>query len=577
MNLRPRIHILTAVLAIISAGASWWALSHLAEQIVEQWGVRYAEKQVLYDKMRTLQPILREVALSRQFADSHAIRAWARSPNDADLGLRALAEMEKARPEFADHGYFLALAKSGRYYYNNADDEFAGRQLRYTLDPKRPSDQWFYDLLRQDRSLHINVNPDVHLGVTKLWVDVLIRDGHKVLGVAGTGLDLTRFIQDVVDTPQPGITSLFVDSDGSIQLYRDQRLIDFASITKVAGAHNNINLLFPAKADQDALYSAMKELETQTTRVVSRFVHINGKRYLAGIGYLPEISWYEITLIDLDVLLPLSSFGGTALAFGLTLLIALAVFNLVLSRWIMNPLKRLDLAMAKLQQGQLAPESMLSGGKDEIGRLMLHFKDMAHAVWSSRAELEAKVMERTEALEHLSKTDPLTRMLNRRGMTERIETEISRGEREQSRFGILWLDVDYFKEINDKYGHPVGDQALAEVAKQIHWIIRPYDSAARWGGDEFLVLVQNCNEAVLQSLGERLRKAIADSTELAVGGQIVRLNVSIGAALSREGEKLETVLQNADNALYAAKEAGRNGVRLHAVAAAAAAAAAAEN
>ena len=291
MNLRPRIHILTAVLAIISALASWWALSHLAEQIVEQWGVRYAEKQVLYDKMRTLQPIQREVALSRQFADSRTIRAWARSPDDTDLEQRALAEMEKSRPEFADHSYFLALLKSGRYYYNNAENEFAGRQLRYTLDQKKSADRWFYDLVRQGRSLHINVNPDDKLGVTKLWIDVLIRDGDKVLGVAGTGLDLSRFIRDVVDTPQPGITSLFVDSAGSIQLYRDQRLIDFASITKAAGAHNNIKLLFPIKADQDALYSAMKELETQTSRVISRFVHLNGKRYLAGIAFLPEIDW----------------------------------------------------------------------------------------------------------------------------------------------------------------------------------------------------------------------------------------------------------------------------------------------
>jgi diguanylate cyclase (GGDEF)-like protein len=563
MNLRPRIHILTGLLAIVSAATFWWTLSHLAEQIVEQWGARYAERQVLYDKMRTLQPILRELALARRFADSHAIRAWARAPDDAELGQRALTEMEKARLDFADHGYFLALLKSGNYYYNNAENEFAGHQLRYTLDPKKPGDQWFYDLLRKGRSLHINVNPDDHLGVTKLWINVLIRDGHQVLGIAGTGLDLTRFIQDVVDTPQPGITSLFVDSAGSIQLYRDQRLIDFASITKAAGKHNNINLLFPVTADQDALYSAMKELETQNSGVVIRFVHVNGKRCLAGIAFLPEIDWYEITLLDLDVILPLSRFGGMALAFGLTLLIGLALFNLLLSRWILNPIKRLDIAMSKLQHGELAPESMLSGGKDEIGRLMLHFKDMAHAVWSSRAELEAKVLERTQALEYLSKTDPLTRMLNRRGMTERIETEVSRSEREQCRFGILWLDVDYFKEINDKYGHVVGDQALVEVAKQIHCIIRPYDGAARWGGDEFLILVQNCNQGVLRSLGERIRNAIANSADLFVAGQVVHLSVSVGGALSGDGDKLETILQNADNALYAAKEAGRNCLRLH--------------
>ncbi|MDD5298262.1 MAG: diguanylate cyclase [Rhodocyclaceae bacterium] len=563
MNLRPRIHILTGLLVIISAVASWGALYKLAEQIVAEWGVRYAEKQVLYDKLRTLQPIQREIELSRQFANSGVVRAWARSPDNPALAKLAVGEMERFRLRFADQAYFLAFAKSGHYYYNNAANEFAGRQLRYTLDRKKPTDQWFYDLIRQDRGIHLNVNRDGHLGVTKVWIDVLVRDGDRIVGVAGTGLDLSGFIRDVVDSPQPGITSLFVDRHGSIQVHRDQSLIDFASLTKAAGEHNDIKLLVSDKSDQEAIYAAMKELETETSRVASRFVNIKGKRYLAGIGYLPEIGWYEITLLDLDVLLPLSSFTGMVLVFGLTLLAALVMFNLVLSRLILNPLKQLELAMITLRQGQPVPDSMPSGGKDEIGRLMRHFRDMAHAVWASRAELEAKVRERTEALEHLSKTDSLTRLLNRRGMTERIEAEISRSERESIGFGILWLDVDYFKEINDKHGHAVGDQALMNVANQILAIIRPYDRAARWGGDEFLVLVQGCDETVLMSLGERIRKAVAGGGSL--GGGSVRLSVSIGGTLSAGETQIETILQNADYALYAAKEAGRNCLRFYSV------------
>lgn len=564
MNLRPRILILTGLLIVASAVAAWWASRQMAEQIIEQWGARYAEQQVLYDKIRTLQPILRETALARQLADSQVIRNWALSPDDPGLSGQAIAELESFRLNFSDHSYFVALGKNGHYYYNDAGNRFAGHQLRYTLNPHSPADEWFYDLIRQGRDLHLNVNPDAHLGVTKLWIDVLIRNGNDILGVAGTGLDLTPFIRDVVDTPQPGITSLFVDRDGAIQVYRDQRMIDFASITKSSGQHNDISLLFADRAERDTIYAAMKELEKQKVPVLSRAVEIKGKRYLAGIAYLPEIGWYEITLLDLDQLLPISRFSGILLVYGLTLLAALVLFNLMLGRVILRPLEQLEGAMDKVQQGRFMPDALPSGGKGEIGRLMQHFADMTKAIWNAKADLEAKVRERTEALEHLSKTDSLTQMLNRRGMTERIETELSHGKRGGNRFGILWLDVDYFKEINDRYGHAIGDKALVEIAGLIQAIIRPYDSAARWGGDEFLILVQDCDEDVLAALGERIRAAIADSTALrAADGSPVALGVSIGCSLSGPDGDLETLLQNADHALYDAKEAGRNCLRFH--------------
>jgi diguanylate cyclase (GGDEF)-like protein len=193
---------------------------------------------------------------------------------------------------------------------------------------------------------------------------------------------------------------------------------------------------------------------------------------------------------------------------------------------------------------------------------MRHFKDMAQTVWQTRSELEGKVRERTEALERLTQTDPLTELLNRRGMAERIEAERCRSQREQSCFGLLWLDVDLFKEINDQYGHRVGDQALVLIAELIRSTIRPYDSAARWGGDEFLVLVQGCDAGTLERLGERLCAAVADTGLLLDGaGQSIALSLSIGGALA-DGEAIESVLSRADQALYAAKAAGRNCLRL---------------
>jgi diguanylate cyclase (GGDEF)-like protein len=559
MNLRPRFLLVTAVLVIASAAAAWYASRQLAENIVAQWAIRYAEKQVLYDKSRLLQPIVREIALSRQFANSQEIRNWARQPDDPALTRRAIAEMESFRLNFADRSYFFALLKSGRYYHNNAKDAFAGKQYRYTLSPNKPADRWFYDIVRQQRDMHINVNPDVNLGVTKLWIDVLVRDGNSILGVAGTGLDLTELLHAVVDQTQPGMTSLFVDHNGAIQAHRDARMIDYASISKSAREQKTLDLLFDRQIDRDAIYAAMKELESVNTSVISRFVEIDGKRHLAGVAYLPEIDWYEITLLDLAVLVPMSSFSGILLVYALTLLAALALFNLVLGRQVLRPLRQLDQTMQDMARGQSAAPLTSRGMPGDIARLIEHFLRLARVQQETREELENKVAERTEALDQLANTDSLTGLLNRRGMSERIEAEISRGRREQGHIGLLWLDIDLFKQINDQHGHAKGDAALKQVADTLRSLLRPYDGISRWGGDEFLALIPTSDARDVDALGERIRGAVAETCRLRdANGAPVQLSVSIGGYFADSREDMESMLQRADKALYFAKASGRN-------------------
>ena len=563
MNLQPRFHLLTIVFFVVFAIPSWMAVRALAEGIMGQWAVRYAEKQVLYDKGRTLQPILREVALSRQLASSQPIREWARKPDDAKLTERAVKEMENFRQNFQDHSYFVALLRNGHYFHNNAQNEYAGQEFRYVMDPRNKKDAWFYDLIRQKRDIHINVNPDPNLGITKLWIDVLIRDGNDILGIAGTGLDLTSFIKNVVEEGSPGVTSLFVDHDGAIQIHRNQALIDFASISKTKSQQNTIDLLFEREADRKAVLAAMKELEVQKKNVATLFVQANGRRHIAGIAYLPEIDWHEITLLDLEVLLPFSQFKGILVVYTLTLLGILLLFNLALQRFVLKPLQQLDAGMSAVESGSEAPAHLDTLGTGEIGRLMKRFTQMAKSVTVSRRDLEFKVQERTIALERLTKIDPLTELLNRRGMAERIEAELKRARREGSRLGILWLDLDIFKEINDLHGHAAGDQALIAVANIIDATIRPYDVAARWGGDEFLVMLHPTDDDTLLALGERLRLAIAGCRSVtARDGTAIPLSASIGGHLSSAGEELNSVLHQADQALYAAKTAGRNRCRI---------------
>jgi diguanylate cyclase (GGDEF)-like protein len=362
-----------------------------------------------------------------------------------------------------------------------------------------------------------------------------------------------------VEEGAPGVTSLFVDHAGAIQIHRNESLIDFSSISKQITEQRTIDLLFDQPSDRKTILAAMKALEDLRQTVITEFVSVNGKRHLAGVTYLPEIGWYEITLLDLDVLLPFSQFSGILLVYAITLLGAFLLLNLFLNYLVLNPLSQLNQAMARVESGADVAENLDNRGTGEIRHLMQRFMRMAHAVQESRHELESKVQERTLALERLTKIDPLTELLNRRGMTERIESELERIQRESSHVGLLWLDVDLFKQINDQHGHAVGDQALKVMADMIRETLRPYDVASRWGGDEFLVLVQPADAETLSHIGRRLCHRIAENRQvLNTAGEVVRLSASIGGHLSRENEPLDSLLQHADQALYAAKAAGRN-------------------
>ncbi|PKM04684.1 MAG: GGDEF domain-containing protein [Gammaproteobacteria bacterium HGW-Gammaproteobacteria-6] len=558
MSLKTRFQLVIAALLLLASIVTWQLFMQISESIIESWGVRTVEIQVRYDTARLMQPVERELALARQMADSMVLKSWARDPEDPELHAAAMLEMESFRRNFSANNFFVALRETGGYYFNNAESEYLGRELRYNLNPYKPEDAWFYQLLSLNKNFHMNVNPDVELGITQLWIDVLMEDEGTPLGIVGTGIPLEELQREVVDIQQAGITTLFVDHSGAIQLHKDSRLIDYATLVKPEGQKNTIALLIDLEEDRQALASMMHDLRSEQAsqgRVASRFMQVDGQRHLVGVAYLPGLDWFEVSLIDLNELMPVSQFTAVLVVFIITLLVALLLVNLTLSRLVFKPLVQLEAAMLRLRDGQ--PDNQdLPRGKGEIGQLIEHFATMAKAIRSNTQELERKVAERTEELNRLARHDPLTELLNRRGMQELLELEHQRCERQHTEAGLIWLDMDFFKQLNDQFGHDLGDRALKRVGDALRATIRPYDHAARWGGDEFLVLVSPSDAANLASTAERLREAI-ENIELEVGQ---RMSVSIGTALLSDGKDLQAALLAADQALYRAKAAGRNQV-----------------
>ena len=177
-------------------------------------------------------------------------------------------------------------------------------------------------------------------------------------------------------------------------------------------------------------------------------------------------------------------------------------------------------------------------------------------------ELQARLLETQNKFEHLAMHDPLTGIFNRRAILEQLSRELSRAHRKgniQDGKGpnIGYFDIDYFKQVNDNYGHQVGDEVLMHVASQISSQLREYDSFGRLGGDEFLLVVPELDEARRRNIFERLMHCISGVPFQTSAGEI-KVTLSMGVAAGETGLTDDQLLARADAALYQAKHAGRN-------------------
>jgi diguanylate cyclase (GGDEF)-like protein/PAS domain S-box-containing protein len=160
----------------------------------------------------------------------------------------------------------------------------------------------------------------------------------------------------------------------------------------------------------------------------------------------------------------------------------------------------------------------------------------------------------TDAAEH----DALTGLANRRGFERRLSGALAEAQN-GSRLGLLFVDVDRFKAVNDRHGHEVGDRVLVAVARTLSDNVRAGDCVGRWGGDEFVVLLWDVAADHLRHVAEKLRR-LAGRSQVAVGGEPLRVTLSIGATLLQAGDTAESVMKRVDANLYQSKRGGRNRV-----------------
>ncbi|MFQ3631596.1 diguanylate cyclase [Roseiflexus sp.] len=181
-------------------------------------------------------------------------------------------------------------------------------------------------------------------------------------------------------------------------------------------------------------------------------------------------------------------------------------------------------------------------------------------VFSDNSHQKAVQVE-IERLRELTLLDPLTGIGNRRFVETATLSRLEELRRYGWSFGVILLDIDHFKAVNDMFGHLVGDDVLRMVARTLAHNVRAFDSVGRWGGEEFAIVVRNAGTEALMNLAERLRMLV-EQASLSVANEIVRVTVSLGATVACLNDTLSSVFERADQMLYFSKHHGRNRVSI---------------
>src|SRR3954468_16492233 len=454
----------------------------------------------------------------------HGAKAPASTPTEG----RLRAYLVSLHERFSDFEKLMVLDLDGNVVASSA-----------TEVTKVPLPGDWQSTLRSDNQIVGDAYWDPKSGRAKLIVAVPAQraDG-RLLGAFAAELNLAPV--------QMLLRSFAADSTGRIHLVN----IKGAPIASSDRVTENL-LKHPMPAP------TMKRLREQA-RAPFAYTSFGGHDVIGTLEYVPQVNWAVIAEISSEAAyLQVRRFRDVALAVIAFLLVAVTLSAYRLGRLIARPLGRLTKAAGEVAAGDLAVDLPAAPGGGEVGYLTDVFNHMVSRLREGRRELDLiheTLRKKNEELELLSTTDSLTSLDNHRSLMQRLDEEEARCKRERKSFSVLVGDVDHFKQYNDAFGHPAGDEVLKAISDIMRESARPIDCVARYGGEEFVVMMPDTSAVDALELAEHIRARVAAKK---FTGRKMTLSIGV-ATFPEDADSAEALISIADEALYQAKREGRD-------------------
>lgn len=395
-GLRGRFLLLVVGIYLTVGALAAVGFKQLNERMVARLGTGYATQYARQQQARISAKLEREVVLAQKLVGSPLLHDWALHEDDPHLRAQAMQELESYRQLFSDHSFFFIVDSSKNYYFNNASNEFKGKELRYVVSRDDPRSNWYFDTIKSVDDFALHVDNSEQLGETKVWINAVVKEGPRKVGLGGSGLSLTDFLKEVVQSPDPGVQTVLVNRLGFVQGHSNSSLMEKNALVKDESKRLKIFDLYDPALKGELQKQIAGAINSPTT--VSHFeIENKGHRLIVGAAYLESIDWLALVFVDPTKVVEFQQFLPILAMVALALLASVLLVSYAMDRLILRRLMVLTKSAQEISEGDYEVDLKVDQS-DEIGQLTQSFNHMTATIRDYTQNLESKVEIRTEQL-----------------------------------------------------------------------------------------------------------------------------------------------------------------------------------
>lgn len=334
----------------------------------------------------------KEIILSKKLADDPQIKNWIKNENNLVLTNIATDQLKGYHKLLSSGTHFIAIKSSNNYYIDNL------YQPGKTLSAENEYDSWFYKALMDKRHFTLNVNYDNLQNKVMLWINVSVKnDIDETIAIAGSGIDISDFLEKLVMDKNKGISTILVNSKGIIQAHKDRSIVDHNGRIQNESEKTTIYDLLRDNHCKNiiktAIQQAMKDNNIQIVEIT-----YDSKKMITAVGYLPELDWINLVLVDTDTITGLSDFLPLIFIFFISGLFIILSTLYIFKTMVFNPLNNLTSLSESIAKGNYNQQIPVKQN-NEIGKLSKTFNKMSSEIYKYTQNLEKLVSNRTEQLQ----------------------------------------------------------------------------------------------------------------------------------------------------------------------------------